>query len=548
MKMSLQKKIILLTFSICTFLVGASLYTSSEQTKVASQFKNISVNQFPKVEKLSKLVATFRLIRIKVRTLGITGNDQQTQIQYRKETLEAIQDFLKLNEEFHQFNFDQKEREFVAILDKGWDEFYAFGGDLLSKYKNPTQENLEQGAYMIREICPIKAKGWMETAEKFLDYQSTSTQTEVMNAVAREKVIIRNSNIIMIAISLASLIFGFFFSKGISQKISVVADFLRNRANEFTSQSQRVSENSEKINSTTNESAAALQETAASINEISSMIQRNATASEESKKASNDSTRIANEGKQTIEEMLIAVNDISSGNKTIAQEIQANNQEITKIVTMISEIGEKTKVINDIAFQTKLLSFNASVEAARAGENGRGFAVVAEEVGNLATTSGAAAHEITEMLSSSINQVHSIVDKSKSKIDALIDQNNTKIEAGLEKADQCDQVLSEILKYAVEVNTMVEEIASASQEQSRGVTEVTTAINQLDTITQQNSTLSRESSAMAQDLSGKSMDLLGVINNLSSLVHGEGNSENSIIKYEEMIHQEAEIIPLNRAA
>ena len=60
----------------------------------------------------------------------------------------------------------------------------------------------------------------------------------------------------------------------------------------------------------------------------------------------------------------------------------------------MEQIKDKVNIINDIVFQTKLLSFNASVEAARAGENGKGFAVVAEEVGNLASVSGKAANEI----------------------------------------------------------------------------------------------------------------------------------------------------------
>ena len=75
-------------------------------------------------------------------------------------------------------------------------------------------------------------------------------------------------------------------------------------------------------------------------------------------------------------------------------------------MVLISEIGNKTKVINDIVFQTKLLSFNASVEAARAGEHGKGFSVVAEEVGNLAHMSGNSAKEITQLLESSINRVN----------------------------------------------------------------------------------------------------------------------------------------------
>ena len=79
-----------------------------------------------------------------------------------------------------------------------------------------------------------------------------------------------------------------------------------------------------------------------------------------------------------------------------------------EILGYIKSIEEKTKVINDIVFQTKLLSFNASVEAARAGEQGKGFAVVAEEVGNLATMSGTSAEEISKLLESSISHIESI--------------------------------------------------------------------------------------------------------------------------------------------
>jgi methyl-accepting chemotaxis protein len=76
-------------------------------------------------------------------------------------------------------------------------------------------------------------------------------------------------------------------------------------------------------------------------------------------------------------------------------QINYSNEQMSEIVKVIQEIETKTKVINDIVFQTKLLSFNASVEAARAGEQGKGFAVVAEEVGNLAQMSGNAAKEIS---------------------------------------------------------------------------------------------------------------------------------------------------------
>lgn len=102
--------------------------------------------------------------------------------------------------------------------------------------------------------------------------------------------------------------------------------------------------------------------------------------------------------------MIHSITEISESNDRIMSQVADGNRKISEIVQVISEIGNKTKVINDIVFQTKLLSFNASVEAARAGEHGKGFAVVAEEVGNLAQMSGNAAKEISDMLNGSVSR------------------------------------------------------------------------------------------------------------------------------------------------
>ena len=87
------------------------------------------------------------------------------------------------------------------------------------------------------------------------------------------------------------------------------------------------------------------------------MIERNADSASKSTKESSASSDAAKKGKRTVEEMMISIRDISSSNQEIESEMERNNKEFTKIVDVISNIGEKTKVINDIVFQTKLLSF-----------------------------------------------------------------------------------------------------------------------------------------------------------------------------------------------
>lgn len=261
------------------------------------------------------------------------------------------------------------------------------------------------------------------------------------------------------------------------------------------------------------------------------MIQRNADAAKTSTQVSSKSTEAAQRGQSTVESMIQSINDISDSNDEIEREMHRNNDEISKIVSVISEIGEKTKVINDIVFQTKLLSFNASVEAARAGEHGKGFAVVAEEVGNLASMSGKAALEITEMLDNSIKQVTDIVENTKKKVEFLIRDSKEKVDTGTKTAHECGESLTEILNNVSSVNEMVREIASASTEQSTGVQEVTKAMQQLDQTTHQNTTVANESSNMATKLKDQADGLNHAVESLMAIVNGKISSSQNFYEH-----------------
>src|SRR5690606_1064272 len=98
-------------------------------------------------------------------------------------------------------------------------------------------------------------------------------------------------------------------------------------------------------------------------------------------------------GVEQINSLGSAFDEIKDGSHEMVEQMNENARQIDEIGALIRRIEEKTSMINDIVFQTKLLAFNASVEAARAGEAGKGFAVVAEEVGSLAAKSGASAKE-----------------------------------------------------------------------------------------------------------------------------------------------------------
>lgn len=144
-----------------------------------------------------------------------------------------------------------------------------------------------------------------------------------------------------------------------------------------------------------------------------------------------------------------------------------------------------TSVIDGIAFQTNILALNAAVEAARAGEQGRGFAVVAGEVRTLASRSAQAAKEIK----------------------VLIENSVSRIDTGSTQVREAGETMKEIVNAVTHVTDIMGEIASASDEQSKGIEQVAQAVSEMDSVTQQNASLVEESAAAAAALEDQANEL-----------------------------------------
>ena len=285
--------------------------------------------------------------------------------------------------------------------------------------------------------------------------------------------------------------------------------------------STNVYDSSQELAAGATEQATSLNETSASIEQIQVMVENNAANAKEAGTKSNHSKEITLKGKEIVSSMIDSINDINQSNTNLSNQVKKSNDDLSKIVDVISEISDNTRIINEIVFQTKLLSFNASVEAARAGDNGKGFAVVAEEVGNLAQVSGTASNNISNMLDSSIKNVQAIIHETQGSVDNLIIESNDKVERGIHVAKKCEESLSEILENVQETSNLTNHITSATNEQTIGIREVTSAIMTLNNLTGKNANVSNSTASISKELREEVQSLNKMLFDLEVSIRGD---------------------------
>lgn len=372
--------------------------------------------------------------------------------------------------------------------------------DRAQRIKEAKARNLPY-ASLYAEVRQIRQEAEVTLAEIVDINREILAQTKVS-----EHALYNSSRNLTLAVSLIATLFAsilaFIILSATSRKINAVILALKEGSVQVSSAAQQIATSSEELSQSSTEQAASLEETAASIEEMNSMIAKNAENANSAARTSAESQDTVSRGKTVVEKMIESMDAIN-----------LNSERMNEIVKVIEDIGAKTKIINDIVFQTKLLSFNASVEAARAGEHGKGFAVVAEEVGNLAQMSGNAAHEISALLEDSTQKVEQIIQETKSNVTA-----------GAEIARECGQVFEDVVTNVEKVAHMAAEISSASEEQARGCAEVTKAMAQVDQATQQNSATSEECASASQELASQSEVLESTVNDLVGAVLGSGSA------------------------
>lgn len=289
----------------------------------------------------------------------------------------------------------------------------------------------------------------------------------------------------------------------VNRGLNAIAASLNEGSSQIASATNQLSSTSQLLAEGSSEQAASLEETSASMEEMTSIVQSNSNSVMESKKLADETRQTTTQSVDKMVELKTSVDEAQNASQQLTTAMEA-------IKTSSDSIAKIIKTIDEIAFQTNILALNAAVEAARAGEAGMGFAVVADEVRNLAKRSADASKETASIIEDSIRKSETGV-----RINGEVVKKLTDIDA---KSRQVGDGLRTILDRVAKVDEAMGQIATASKEQTQGISQVNTALTQMDKVTQSSAASAEETASAAEELNAQAMELKRTVGDLMSLV------------------------------
>ena len=380
------------------------------------------------------------------------------------------------------FAFINFEKDDLALIEVDSEDELGQMSRIINKNIQDTKNNVQKDKELIKETIGVADKISKGHLSERITKNSNNPQLDDLKNIINEMLNTLQMNIekiMTVLTSYSNLDYRPKVDKGsLEGTLSILCDdvnqlgdaitqtLINNKKNGMilSQSANTLTKNLNELSSAATTQAASLEETAASLEELTTNLKQNTNATIE----------MSNYGSKVKESVSIG-HDLATKTATSMEEINNQTTAITEAIT----------VIDQIAFQTNILSLNAAVEAATAGEAGKGFSVVAQEVRNLASRSAEAAKEIKEMV------------------------ENAQIKTTYGKNIATDMIkgYDELNSNITRTIELIDSVATASKEQEAGIVQINDAVNQLDEITQKNA----QNTAIADEIAKQTQEISTII-------------------------------------
>lgn len=469
MSLSLKKQLWFLCGGFLFVLTGIGVLSYINSTRLMSQFDNVANVQMPAVRNMTLADMMHDGLRsvVLASLLAAQNGDLAELKNIKEESIEKSQDFKKYLTTLESLPLNSNTKKAIEGTKPEMDQYIEITDRIvnLAIDKGYSEVYLQMPTF---NQAFKKLEDEMESLGELIEQDAHTAH--------QSGSLFRTINIIASIVGvLFCLIAGIWITTSLVRRMSSFAGRVEDTGESLGQTGSHLSSASSSLANGATSSAASLEETVASLEELSSMVKLNSENAAAASKLSAESYAASQSGAESVQALIKSMDALRSSS---------------------AKIEEVIHVIDDIAFQTNLLALNASVEAARAGEQGKGFAVVADAVRGLAQRSADSAKDITKMIQESVSRIRE----------------------GGTVAQQSGELLQKILNSAEKVKEINNEIASASQEQARGIGLISEAMNRLDQNSQQNAKVAQEVAQSSEQMDGLSQGMQGLVNELKQLV------------------------------
>jgi methyl-accepting chemotaxis protein len=523
-KMSLKTQLLLAFFSVCIFIifVGYSSYHFGEKT--ISQYRKIALKNLPSSIIATSLRGTAKDLRSTVFRMALYDTTKDELETLAAKISELTAQYTQLEIEYSALSLEDEEILIFNSTKEKWIRWIEVTNKMTEQRLANQPDSLKNLNLMIRSDFRESANSFNESINNLIMYHQQNARLNRESAEKSDRTGFYATIVFISAGFLLALSIGLFLGHVISKKLISVSKSLSGIMAKVGFSTSEINQISHSLAQSSNQQAVTLQQTSSAVTEITATIARTSESVARSKQQSEQSQTNTKEGQMTLKDLFVSVDILKKTCEDIINHFSVNNKNIETISKLIQTIHSKTSVINEIVFQTKLLSFNASVEAARAGEYGKGFSVVAQEIGQLAQLSGASAQEISTALDSGLSQVALISADSKSMMTSVAIDIYSQLDHVMKKIIFCESSFKKIFESSAVVTQDMNQVFTASNEQNVGMQEISVAMNQLNSTTGLNVASAKTAANTAGQLQIEVENLKQSIENLKITISGNKNN------------------------